>query len=68
VFSGACLQAGHGNGPEYAQWVVEQAVVIWEKFSRKFLSLWQSPTLHKGELFKRWGIQSRTTADARCGP
>lgn len=46
-------QAGHGNGPDYAQWVLDQAVLLWETFADSFLQLWNDEPQHKGELYKR---------------
>lgn len=46
-------QAGHSNGPAYARWVLEQAVAIWETFAHNFVSIWNDPKAHCGELYPR---------------
>lgn len=51
------------NGPEYAEWILDQFTILYDSFSAKFLSLWEKrvasggagngeKTTGGGELFK----------------
>ena len=50
-------QGGLSNGEEYAEWVLQQAVAVWQTFETTFITLWDESVLakcgaKKGELYK----------------
>jgi len=47
-------RASDGGGRhEYAEWVLDTSVAIWQEFCAKFLALWADAATHQGEGFKR---------------
>jgi 5-methylthioribose kinase len=49
LFLACYAQEGHENGPDYAQWILDQARVTWETFVKEFSSLWEER--QNGELY-----------------
>ena len=50
-------QPGHHNNEEHANWILEQTVILFEAFDRKFQSLWkekESDDSSTGELLRAW--------------
>lgn len=46
-------QAGHSNGPDYAEWILQQIVEFWNSFCAEFCALWNNPKEHTGFLYGR---------------
>ena len=46
-------QNGHKNGPDYAEWVLEQIQTFWNTFETVFCQLWNDEAEHTGMAFGR---------------
>jgi 5-methylthioribose kinase len=47
-----CAEPGHGNKPEYREWLLAQVVGLWESFAAKFIRLWDAES-KPGESYSR---------------
>ena len=47
-------QEGHpDNGPDYAEWILEQTVTFWNTLVQEFTRLWEDPQEHTGFQYGR---------------
>ena len=53
LFLAYVAQGGLGNGPEYADWILQQIATFWNTFEKEFIALWNDPSMHKGFLYGR---------------
>jgi len=53
LFLAYVSQAGHKNGADYADWILDQIVTFWKTFETQFLKLWNDEDTHKGFVYGR---------------
>jgi 5-methylthioribose kinase len=56
-------QPGHGNGDDYATWILEQIAVFWNTLVAQFVALWKDPLEHTGFLY---GAETLESASYEC--
>ena len=57
-------QHGHKNGDMYANWVLDQAVIVWKTFEVTFCQLWDESVHHTGDAYHRCMLATREELDA----
>ena len=65
IFLNYVSQAGHDNGDDYADWILEQVKMFWTTFETEFLKLWNDESQHTGMMFKRSVLGSTATESAQ---